>query len=151
MNEYRIEKQRLPVVVVLAGGARIAGDIFLSPVSRFRAAPQRPEELLNEAEPFFALQPGDGAPALIAKDAVERVEMPPMPPESDAPAHVVAIELRLVSGDRCTGALDLDMPEARFRLLDYLNAHTERFIKVTQPHAVLLVNRRAVAVAHEAD
>ena len=151
MNSYRIEKVRCPVTVVFAGGGAVSGEIFLNPTSRFRAEPQEPAEFMNEDEEYFALASPEQPPLLVAKSNVESVEVPGEPYEgSDGVApHAVDVELRLSSGAILAGAILIDTPPTRARLLDFLNSQRERFLRVDQPTRVILVNRRAVAHVHE--
>lgn len=145
MTDYRIEKVRCPVTVVLTDGECIAGDIFLSTMSRFRAEPQGPAEFLNEPEAYFALAAVDGRSMLVAKENVERVETLR---EADGPGessrHGLTIGLTLVNGAVFEGDVFLDTPTGRSRLLDYLNAHRGQFFQMIQPDRLLFINRRAI-------
>ena len=42
MSEYRIEKQRRELKLVLADGSKLKGDVFLRAVSRYRSRPEDP-------------------------------------------------------------------------------------------------------------
>ena len=152
MNSYRIEKVRCPVTVVFAGGGAVSGEIFLNPTSRFRAEPQAPAEFLNEEDEYFALASPEQPPLLVAKASVESIEIPGEPGtamEGIAP-NLLDVELRLSSGAILAGAIRIDTPPTRARLLDFLNSQRERFLRVDQPTRVILVNRRAIAHVHEA-
>src|SRR5688572_14748540 len=69
MSDYRIEKLRRELGVVLRDGSRLAGDVFLRPVSRHRSRPEDPADLVNDTDPFFALM-RHGEAVLIAKAQV---------------------------------------------------------------------------------
>ena len=151
VTDYRIEKVRCPVTVVLTDGECIAGDIFLNTTSRFRAAPQDPAEFLNQAdEGYFAVAAVDGRAMLVAKENVERVEAPGITtPAQDPSLHAIGIALTVSTGAVFEGSVLLDTPEGRSRLLDYLNSHREQFLQVHQPDRVMLVNRRAITHVRE--
>lgn len=129
----------------------MSGEIFLSPTSRFRAEPQEPAEFLNEDDEYFALASAEQPPLLVSKHSVESIEIPGEPePSADGIApHPVDVELRLSSGAILAGAVLIDRPPTRARLLDFLNSQRERFLRVDQPTRVILVNRRAIAHVHE--
>lgn len=136
--------------VALSGGEIIAGDIFLGTVSRFRPEPQDPAEFLNEDDAYFALAAEDGRAMLIAKENVECVAAPhPGPVHAGSPSDAIGVELALLGGATATGAVVLDTPSGRSRLLDYLNTHRERFLPIHQPERLLLVNRRVIVRVHE--
>lgn len=129
----------------------IVGDIFLSTVSRFRQAPQDPIEFLNDGDGYFALASDDGRAMLVAKENVDRVEalLPDDASRAAAAGHALRIQLVLLDGTAVTGAVVLDTPSGRSRLLDYLNSHRERFLPMHQEDRLLLVNRRAIVRVHE--
>src|SRR5437763_222545 len=85
MSEYRIEKVRRRVSVAVMGGETLEGDIFLQPTARYRAGPQDPGELFNEADPFVPLATGGegGDLVLLAKEHITRVEFPADPADTD--------------------------------------------------------------------
>lgn len=150
VNTYRIEKIRLPVTVVLRSGSTLAGDIFLNPTSRFRSEQQEPGEFLNEGDDFFALADPEGSAALVAKTTVESLTTDHRPPPSrGVPPHPVPVRILLRSGATVTGTVSVDAPPSRARLLDYLNSLHDRFICVTLPDQLVLVNRQAISHVHE--
>lgn len=149
MSDYRIEKIRRRVSVVLADGSRLDGSVFLRPVSRYRTRPEEPADLLNEADPFFVLEHG-GEALLLAKRNVARVELPvPDEDDSDLAALGVPVEIALTDGSSCSGSIFLDTPADRSRLLDFLNAYAFRFLPVIDARQVLLVNTDTIARVRE--
>jgi len=148
--DYRIEKVRCPVLVVLTDGESIAGDIFLSPTSRFRPEPQDPAEFMNEAEAYFALAADDGRAMLVAKENVERVEaLAASDPAPDPARNPLRMEVTLVNGASHAGEAHLDTRSERSRLLDYLNSHREQFLQLIQPDRLMLINRRVITHVSE--
>lgn len=154
MNFYRIEKVRCAVAVVMMGGERLAGEIFLNPASRFRSAPQEPAEFLNEDEPFLALAMDDGRTALVAKAGVESVTVEPRgdaagDASGSALPHPATVAITMASGAVVRGTMSIDAPPSHARLLDFLNTNDERFLRVADAGRVILVNRQAIGHVHE--
>ena len=150
-DDYRIEKSRLSVVVVTAGGERITGDLFVQPFSRYRLGPEQAPDLLNAREAYFPFATDDGETVLIAKDQVREVEIafPPgaaeeATPDGTAGARRALIEVTLSDGSAATGAVYLQAPTDRPRLLDFLNRCDSRFITLYAPGGARLVNRRLI-------
>lgn len=148
MSHFRIEKTRVPVSVTLVGGAAIAGEIFVQRYTPLRSGPERPQDLLNSAEPFFPLAETSGETVMIAKDLVREVAVPGGEAESASlvPGLEPAIaEVMLVDGTQHTGSLFLDVPIEQPRLLDFLNYFQHRFLTMHTTDGLVLVNRRLVA------
>lgn len=149
MSDYRIEKIRRQLSVVLTDGSRLDGEVFLRPVSRYRSRPEEPLDLFNDAEPFFALQ-RSGESLLIAKSNVSRAELPvPDEDDSNLAAIGVPVEVTLVDGEVCTGSIFLETRADRPRLLDFLNAYSFRFLPVIDARHMLLVNKDTIAHVRE--
>jgi hypothetical protein len=149
MSEYRIEKLRRELAVLLTDGTRIEGDVFLRPVSRHRSRPEEPADLLNDSEPFFALIRG-GEALLVAKESVARAETRyPDAQDDDLASLGIPVEVTLVDGSICTGCIFLEGRADRPRLLDYLNSYRERFLPVVDARQVFLVNTTTIAHVRE--
>ena len=149
MSDYRIEKIRRHLVVVLTDGSRMEGEVFLRPVSRHRSRPENPLELLNDEEPFFAMQVADRA-TLVAKHNVAQVEMPvPDEDDSNLAAIGVPVEVALANGGTCTGSIFLETRADRPRLLDFLNAYAFRFLPVIDAQRMVLVNKDTIVHVRE--
>ena len=149
MSEYRIDKLRRELSVMLSDGSRMEGDVFLRPVSRHRSRPEDPSDLLNDPDPFFALV-RNGETILIAKtqvaSAVTTVD------EDDAletGALGVTVEVTLHDGSICDGSVFLESRSDRPRLLDYLNTYRARFLPIVSPGQMLLVNTVLIANMRE--
>jgi hypothetical protein len=148
MSQYRIEKFRYPVIVTLAGGERIAGDMFVQAYARFRSGPEEPPDILNGAEPFFPLVDERGDTLLIAKDQVAEVEAAVTEADDEfrlAGLRPEVIEITLVGGELRQGAVHLEVATDRPRLLDYLNRFDHRFLALQTTDGVRLINRRQIA------
>jgi hypothetical protein len=149
MSNFRIDKLRRPLSLVLTDGRALSGEVFLRSMSRFRSRPEEPTDLLNDDEPFFALVQ-DGNAMLVAKASVARAETAfAAADDADVPSLGVPVEVTLRDGTVCTGSI---FPETRFdrpRLLDYLNAYRDRFLPIVDAHKVWLVNMNTIAHVRE--
>jgi hypothetical protein len=148
MSEYRIEKLKRHLSVVLTDGAQLEGEVFLRPVSRYRSRPEEPSDLLNDAEPFFALV-RHGEAMLVAKSNVSRV-LTSVPSEDDNLATLgIPVEVTLTDGSVCTGNIFLETRSDRPRLLDFLNSYHDRFLPVVDARQMFLVNTKTIAHVRE--
>jgi len=145
-SEYRIEKDRVAVVVTTLDGERLAGDLFVQPYTRHRMGRELAPDLLNAPEPFFPLGTDD-ATQLLAKDNVREVEVPADERDGVAShpgARATEIEVVLAGGVVRTGLVLVEAPSDRPRLLDFLNRLESRFLTLYSPDGVRLLNRRFI-------
>lgn len=149
MSEFRVEMLRQHLSVVLGDGTRLAGDVFLRPVSRFRSTPEEPGDMLNDPEPFFALM-ADGVATLLAKSNVTRAEtFYSGEGELDVASLGVPVVVTLTDGSTCSGSIFLESRSGRPRLLDFLNSYHGRFLPVVDARQVCLVNTQRIAHVRE--
>jgi hypothetical protein len=145
-SDYRIEKDRIAVVVTTLDGERLAGDLFVQPYTRYRMGREQAPDLLNAHEPFFPLGTDD-ATQLLAKDNVREVEVP-ADEQDDVASHPGArateIEVVLAGGVVRTGLVLVETPSDRPRLLDFLNRLETRFLTLYSSDGVRLLNRRFI-------
>lgn len=150
MNDYRIEKLRRAVTVVLSDGRRLDGDIFLQARARFRPGPEEPVDLLNDDDPYFPLSCAGRDLLLIAKDQVSLVEASvPGSDVADEPLVGMDVEIWLADGNAVCGSVFPETRSDRPRLLDFLNTFSARFLAVFAADRVSLVNRRLIAHVRE--
>ncbi len=146
MSEYRIEKVRRGVTVVLAGGAKLTGDVFLQPAARYHTGTQELDELFNEEEPFIPLATADNQLVILAKDQIATVQFSGA--AADTPIGGMAgaaVDVVLADGAVCSGELRIETRASRSRLLDFLNEEHQRFLTLRSPDCICLVNRRHIA------
>lgn len=150
MSDFRIEKLRRHLELVLIDGTRLEGDIFLRPVSRYRSRPEEPGDMLNDAEPFFALM-HSGEAMLIAKANVARAEtsVDENGHDDDLASLGVPVEVTQTDGSVCAGSIFLETRSDRPRLLDFLNSYNRRFLPVVDARQVFLVNTHTIAHVRE--
>ncbi len=141
-SEYRIEKDRLPVVVVMTAGDRLLGEIFVQAYARHRLGREEPMDVLNAGEPFFPLALPGGETLLIAKSQVREVEIVGefSTEAATLASRAASVELALSGGHVRVGCVYLEVPYDRPRLLDFLNRFEQRFLPLHTDDGVRLVN-----------
>lgn len=147
MSDYHIEKSRCPVVVTTHSGETIAGEMFLQPFGRPDGGMERPQDILNADEPFFPLAISGEDTVLVAKEQVVVVELAfeaGDDAEEESFSRPTVIEVRLINGATHAGAIFLQLPSERPRLLDFLNRDTQRFVTLHSTERRLLINRRVI-------
>ena len=144
LNDYRIPKERYPVVLTTASGERIAGDLFVGSARR-RYRREDVPEVMNAAEPFVPVAVDGDELYLVAKERVSEVEYTVADEPDDEPLGApMPVELLLTRGIRRRGTVYFEPLDGRSRLLDFLNRVGERFIALRVPGGMLLVNRAMV-------
>lgn len=144
-SEFRIEKIRHPVVITIAGGMTLQGDVFLQPSARYHHGPQTPAELFEEPEPFVPLATGDDHLVMVAKEQILRVQFERHAADTDVEGVEEAeVDITLPDGGITSGHLRLETRAGRPRLLDYLNGDDQRFLTLRSPHGMILINRRQI-------
>ncbi|RMG46744.1 MAG: hypothetical protein D6718_05015 [Acidobacteria bacterium] len=146
--QLRIPKERVPVRVLLDGGERIAGDLFVSRSAARHLGRERVADLLRGGERFLPFR-GESGPELLGRDRIVAVEVrsageagidPPDAGERECP---VRVELAGVPAARATyeGVLRVAMPAGRERPVDVLNTDDPWIGLVTSEGAVLVSKR----------
>lgn len=150
MSEYRIEKLRHQLSVILSDGQRLDGEVFLRQLSRYRARPEEAVDMLNDSEPFFALVT-NGETKLVAKSNVSRAETDAVEggDELDVGVLGILVEVTMTDGSTCAGNIFLETRSDRPRLLDYLNSYRDRFLPVVDARKIFLVNTQTIAHVRE--
>jgi hypothetical protein len=144
-SDFRIEKERLPVTVVTASGERLSGDMFVQGYARNRLGRERPIDVLNDPEPYFALALPDESTLLVAKRGVRDLTIPgsdDLP--AGATARPITIEVVVAGGEVFLGEVRLEVPFERPRLLDYLNRLQEPFVALHTADGIRLINCRLI-------
>lgn len=154
MDVYRIEKSRIPVVVTLAHGEELAGDMFAQGYAALHYGPERPTDILNDPKEFFPLALGDNETLLISKSSVREVNA--LSSSRDdwrlLPAwRQQRLEVRMTGGAVCSGTVDLEVPGDSPRLIDFLNKMPEQFLTVLTSDGARLINRRFIVSVRPLD
>ena len=144
INDFRIEKSRLPVVLVTVDGQRVSGDLFGHETAR---------DVLNAPEPYFPIATMKGRTLLLAKDNVRELFVAREDAEQEewefgTPAEVDVV---MQGGSRHLGTILIQQSSGRQRVLDYLNRLGDRFLALHKDEGIVLLNRARIAhVCHEA-
>lgn len=150
MSEYRIEKLKRQVTVLLNDGSQLEGEIFLRPLSRYRPRPEEPLELLNDVEPFFPLLVRPGEAIILSKSGVASVETSIEEGEDhEFTALGLPVEVTMVNGMKRSGSVFIESRAGRQRLFDFLNAFPSRFLPVVDARRICLVNTQSIAHVRE--
>lgn len=143
VNDFHIEKIRLPVVVVTTAGERLAGDLFAQANPRFASGHEEVPDLLNGAESFIPVGTAGGRVLLCAKSRVREVHytIEGVDVMAWTVGTPIAVSIGLDDGSSVAGTLLVELESARQRLLDFLNRFPSRFLPVHTSSNVVLINR----------
>lgn len=152
VNDYHVEKLRLPVVLVTSDNERLSGDLFVQPNSRHHVGPEGASDILNGPESFVPIATLSGKVLLLAKSRIRellvaREDVDPGEWELGSP---VAVEIQLSGGARHSGVMTIERTNASQRLLDYLNRIGERFLSISTDDGVVLINRDHIVHVEQA-
>lgn len=145
--------QRVSAEVVLADGAVLEGDLHLAATAAYPADSESPLEMLNRADPFFALSLQQGGVAFVSKQQVAVVscrDPSPLDPARASAARLVGLEVSLANGAEYRGRATYELPPARARTLDYVNG-PERFFTVWTDDLARYINKSLVRLIRPLD
>ena len=147
VNDFRIEKSRLPVVLVTLDTKRVSGDLFVQSSTRNKLGHETALDVLNAPDPFFPIATMKGGTILLAKNHVrelfvarEDAEVPNW--EFGTPAEV---DIVMSGGARHVGTILVQLAFGQSRVVDYLNRLHDRFLAVYKDEGLVLVNREQIA------
>lgn len=146
LNDFHIEKSRLPVVVITTEGERLTGDLFVVGNPRNPSGHEEPIELLNAPEPFFPLATLSGRILLCAKSHVRELLIPRddvTEPDWSLGARA-DIAVHLAGGSMHKGTIHIEQHSAHQRVLDYLNRIGSRYLQLFTAQGVVLLNREFI-------
>ena len=153
MNDWGAT-QRVPVEVLLVRGGVLVGDLHLLARTAYPLDPENPLELLNRAEPFFALMLAEGQPVFVSKAQVAMLscwgQNPLRDPERLSVAKLVALEVELEDGTKYQGSSTFELPPSRSRALDYING-PGRFFVLWTDELTRYVNKSLVRLIRPLD
>jgi len=157
MTGFSIPRVAVPASLLLTGGGRRDGQIYVMERAPQHAGPETPLDMLNRHEGFYPFRPTDdgGAVLLVTKARTVTLSVPrttaPEDPARLSAAKQARIELTLADGSRLSGWATLELPEHHSRMLDYLNASVDPFFAVTTEDQIHFVNRAHVLYARPED
>jgi hypothetical protein len=144
MSEFRVEKVKRSLDVVLSNGHKMSGTVFLEPVARHHAGEQDIRELLNDDDEFFPFLVNNQL-TLLAKDQVKTATYRAPVDPTRATGRSVAVKVIMSDGNVVSGSIEMEARSHANRLLDFLNAFNGRYLAVAEGTTHCLVNRRMIA------
>jgi hypothetical protein len=114
---------------------------------------ESPLEMLNRAEPFFALTLGEGGVVFVSKAQVAVVGCQDLPlddPERVSAAKLVALSVELTDGVEYRGRATFELPPTRARALDYVNG-AGRFFTLWTDDTAQYINKSLVRMIRPLD
>ena len=151
INEYHIEKSRVPVALTLLGGARMSGQLFILATGRHASVLEDAPGFMNSVDPFFPLRRDDGSTVIISKDHVLTVDFPPEYASDWRFGDLARIEVVMQGGQVHEGEIALEHHIGHARVLDHMNRVQEPFLLLQRDGAVTLLNRTHIAYVHPLD
>lgn len=158
-EEFRVPKHRIPARVVVVGEPPRDVELFLSERAARHTGGERPGDLLNEGEPFFAVRdPNADRTLLLHRASVAVLSFRARDGSVDEPATAEEIaestvsaegvtrrrvRIRLEGGTEVAGTLTYAMPAGERRVRDFLN-QAKRFVAVRDDDRIQLVNTRRI-------
>lgn len=131
MNDWGAT-QRVSAEIVLAKGGVLMGELHVLARTASPLDPESPLEMLNRAEPFFALTLAEGGAVFVSKAQVSILscwgQTPLRDPDRASAAKLVALEVELVDGTKYQGRSTFELPPSSSRALDYVNGPGRFFV-----------------------
>jgi hypothetical protein len=148
MDDLRVPKRRVPVEVLLPGGATARMALFLSEVAADHTGPERPSDLLNGGDDFVpAFDESGKAMTFLSRGSVSAVRLDPAlegAEEEDVTLPTEhEVEVLLQNGTVLRGLVTYLRPADRSRLVDFLN-EAPPFFRLLDAQGLSLVNKRHV-------
>jgi hypothetical protein len=130
-----VDKNLLPVRVVLPGNEQIEGLVALSPSATYHEGPETLLDLLNSSLRVIpVIRNADGAVLLVSRLAIEWVEVEPnvdrvlVRPQLRVDTREERVQVRQFDGRLCEGLVAMDLPEHNNRVSDFLNLSDDFFM-----------------------
>jgi hypothetical protein len=146
--------QRVAAKVMLAEGVVLAGELHVLARTTYPPDAESPLEMLNRDDPFFALTTGDGGVLFVSKAQVSVVSCPEQSrsddPDRATAAKLVALTVELTDGVEYRGRSSFELPPARARALDYVNA-PGRFFMLETDEVTQYINKSLVRLIRPLD
>jgi hypothetical protein len=146
--------QRVPAKVVLAEGVVLAGELHLLARATYPSDTESPLEMLNRDDPFFALTQPEGGVTFVSKAQVSVVSCQDQKgvedPDRVSAAKLVELAVELMDGVEYRGRSTFELPPARARALDYVNA-PGRFFTLRTDDMTQHINKSLVRLIRPLD
>lgn len=141
MSIYRVEKSERNVTLFQVDGSVMKGVVFLSASAYNHLGRQSLVDLLQEQDQFFPFRSENDEFSVVHKNAITHIRYKPETkgPEYCPLGNPETVSITFVGGEQLHGAIIIDLPEGRKRLLDFINAATG-FFEVQSEDSRYLVN-----------
>jgi hypothetical protein len=146
--------QRVQAKVLLAEGVVLAGELHLLARATYPLDTESPLEMLNREDPFFALTQPEGGVTFVSKAQVSVVSCQDQQavddPDRASAAKLVELAVQLMDGVEYRGRSTFELPPARARALDYVNA-PGRFFTLRTDDITQYINKSLVRLIRPLD
>src|SRR6266702_4084026 len=127
MTGFSMPRVAVPAILLLAGGGKREGEVYVMERVPQHVGPETPLDMLNRPEPFFPFRPKKGSDRILLVAKARTVTLSvPRPQGEDSvrlsAAKKATMEITLADGSILSGWATLELPQHHSRLLDYLNA-----------------------------
>ena len=140
-----VPKTLKPVRLWVHPEGPVLGSLYLHCPANGALPDELPIELLNEPAPFLVCNCGEEQYAqtrFYSKSAITRIDYEDAKEEASSARVQIGAEFQLMDGAVFRGEIREDLPPDRQRLLDYMNVHTDRFVRVfLKGGGVTLINK----------
>ena len=146
-DDLKVPKERVPVEVLLPGGAVRQVVVFLSEFASTHSGRERLSDLLNGHADFLpALDVATDNITFLGRQSIAaaRVAAEWEPGEDPSVTEEHEVEITLADGTELHGLVGFVQPPERSRLLDHLNDR-QPFVRLVERDKVSLVNKRHIA------
>lgn len=145
MEDQKITKNRQQVLLTLADGSDLAGEVFLSLYDVHGQGPQRVGNLLNESEEAFVpVKTAGGTVHINTANIV--MAATPAADEGDELMMLgkkYRVQVTTLHGKTVEGDIFVDLPQDRSRVSDYLN-RPDRFFRLFLSERIVYIGSRFV-------
>ncbi|NOT33525.1 MAG: hypothetical protein HOP12_05060 [Candidatus Eisenbacteria bacterium] len=145
-----VSKIRVPVRVSRANEPPLDAVICLAPSAPVHSGPETILERLNAPDRVVPLEPVQGdAIMLVSRHDLEWVAPRPgvdlklIGPATFRVTHQERVHVRMCSGERLEGVIQMELPDGYNRVSDFLN-ESDDFFPFATADGVMLVNKFAV-------
>jgi len=146
---FAVPKDRQIVVVRLAQGAALTGEIFMESIAEGLSIHQKITSFIENSNTFFPIKLSpEGNTEFINKNMVQFFEVSlPEDPETSYFAHLlmqtIPVMVFLNDGSSVSGELMAEVPQEKARLSDCLNLN-EKFLPVKSVGRMCYINKHAL-------
>ncbi|MDJ0847959.1 MAG: hypothetical protein QNK04_06270 [Myxococcota bacterium] len=159
-DRYQVPKRRARLRIRTTGSREEWVHVFLGELAATHLGPERPADVFNAGNAFVVVQDEEERTSFVRCDDVWTVSITdevdleeelagaePLLGDLDTEAR---LGVTLEDGSSLEGRVRYQLPDARGRVLDFLNQESP-FLTLFQEDRILLVNKRRIVRAFEID